>query len=222
MFVLIDLDQLKMLAAAHKRSHTELIREVDFPDMNVMWCNANDGGSWTGFTREQMDALYKNTSGQPEAPEYGEAIEQLRSYVLTWPDYHKSEEELEAELRERDGDIPEDDPVQQQIAANRLQRENHQRIIADCERANARAAAQPEAVAAKQAQAAAEKAKPQRSAPMQGVTKRVWEIGDACYDPNIGLKEVRKKIMELCEAEGIHPGTAATQYGKWKAERKYA
>jgi hypothetical protein len=56
------------------------------------------------------------------------------------------------------------------------------------------------------------------------LTKRVWEIGDAvkAANPSAALKEVRKKIMELCDEEGLNPGTAATQYGRWKTERGYA
>jgi len=223
MYVLIDTKEMRMVAAAHKRSHMELIRLVDFADLDDCTCNANDGGSWTHFTREQMAQLYKNTSGLQEAPEYGEAIEQLRSYVLTWSDYPKSEEQLEDELRDMQGedDIPNDDPIKQQIAANQAMRKAHQETIAIVEEANAREAHKP---AAERAVKPAAEAKPKvtRSAPMQGVTKRVWEIADACYDPNVELKATRKKIMELAEQEGIHPGTAATQYGKWKAERGYA
>jgi hypothetical protein len=225
MFVLIDTDHLKMVAAAHKRSHMELILEVDFPEINSMLCNANDGGSWTGFSREQIDTLYKNTSGLEEAPEYGEAIEQLRAYVLQWSDYHKSEEQLaeERQLAIDDGDIPPDDPVQQQIDANKMMRANHQAIIAQVEKANAEHEAKPEVQAEKAVEKQKKAARPV-TAPTQGLTKRVWEIADAVKgaNPTVDLKAIRKKVMELCNEEGLNPGTAATQYGRWKNDRGYA
>lgn len=222
MFVIIDKSQLKMLAAAHKRSHIFLVQEVDFPTIDYIVCNAHDGSSWASFTREQMDTLYKNTSGLDQAPEYGECIEQLRAYVLQWSDYHKSEEQLEAELAERTGDdIPDDDPVQQQINANKMMRAAHQATITMVEEANARHEKEPEVVAEK----AKEKAAPKPvAAPTQGVTKRVWEIADAVKNVNqsADMKAIRKKVMELCHEEGVNPGTAATQYGRWKQDRGYA
>lgn len=225
MFVIIDNGQLKMVAAAHKRTHIQLILEVDFPDSDCTICNANDGGSWTGFTREQMDTLYKNTSGMAEAPDYGDAIEQLRAYVLTWSDYHKSEEELAVELQQLidDGDIPPDDPVQQQINANKMMRKAHQEIIAQVEKASATHEAQPEVVAEKAVEKAKKEARPVAT-PTQGLTKRVWDIADAvkAANPNVDLKAIRKKIMEVCDSEGLNPGTAATQYGRWKNDRGYA
>src|ERR1700757_3079369 len=102
MFVIIDMEQMRMVAAARKRTHIELIREVDFPDIHSLTCNSDDGGSWTVLSRSQMDKLYRNMSGMAESPEYGEATEQLRAYVKTWPDYHKSEQELVAELQPED------------------------------------------------------------------------------------------------------------------------
>lgn len=218
MFVIIDKEQLKMVAAARKRSHTYLILEVDFPDIDSLVCNAHDGTTWTSLTREQMDRLYKNMSGLEHAPEYGECIEQLRAYVLQWDDYHKSEAELEAELAATtaDEDIPADDPIQQQIAANKALRAAHQATIEAVEHANGDPEKKPEI--AKLAP------KPVKAAPTQGITKRVWTIADAVYaaNPGAALKEVRRRTMELCHEEGVNPGTAATQYGRWKSERGYA
>lgn len=98
MYVLIDKAALRMIAAANKRSHIDLVKLIDFPNLNTELVNALDGGSWTGFTREEMSTLYTNMSGAAEAPDYGVAIEQLRAYAQTWPDYPKSEAELTALL----------------------------------------------------------------------------------------------------------------------------
>src|SRR5215469_18140622 len=106
MFVLIDMDDMRMIAASKKQSHMQLIRLVDFEDVNDCVCNSEVGRSWGHFTRDQMDQLYRNTSGQDASPEFGEAIKQLCAYVDTWPDYHKSEAQLEAELEAKVGGEP--------------------------------------------------------------------------------------------------------------------
>jgi hypothetical protein len=99
----------------------------------------------------------------------------------------------------------------------------HQQIIAQNEQATAAHEARPEVQAEKAVEKAKKVTKP-GPAPTQGLTKRVWEIGDAvkAANPTAELKAVRKKIMELCEEEGLNPGTAATQYGRWKNDRGYA
>lgn len=48
-------------------------------------------------------------------------------------------------------------------------------------------------------------------------TGRVWEIADSLMKGNV-LPE-RKAVIAACEAEGINPATASTQYGKWKASK---
>lgn len=60
-----------------------------------------------------------------------------------------------------------------------------------------------------------------RAAPTKGATGRVHEIANslvACVDPSkLNIKELRKQVIDACVAEGLNPGTAATQFGKWKA-----
>lgn len=48
-------------------------------------------------------------------------------------------------------------------------------------------------------------------------TGRVWEIADGMMTGS-ALPE-RKAVIAACEAEGINPATASTQYGKWKASK---
>lgn len=60
------------------------------------------------------------------------------------------------------------------------------------------------------------------AAPAKGSTKKVWDIADRVMAETgltIGSKELRSKIIAACEAEGVNAGTAATQYGKWKATK---
>lgn len=56
--------------------------------------------------------------------------------------------------------------------------------------------------------------------PSKGATGRVWEVADKVRAEMGGCsvsKEMRTKIIAACEAIGINAGTAATQFGKWKA-----
>lgn len=56
----------------------------------------------------------------------------------------------------------------------------------------------------------------------KGSTGRVWEVADRVYAEMGGgliTKEMRTKIIAECEAAGIHPATAATQFSKWKASK---
>lgn len=56
--------------------------------------------------------------------------------------------------------------------------------------------------------------------PSKGSTGRVWEVADAVRAEMGGgpiTKEMRAAIIARCETQGINAGTAATQYGKWKA-----
>lgn len=58
-------------------------------------------------------------------------------------------------------------------------------------------------------------------APAGGKTARVWAIADA-HLAKIGRalgKDDRADIIRQCEAEGINPATAATQYSKWKRSK---
>lgn len=60
------------------------------------------------------------------------------------------------------------------------------------------------------------------AAPAKGATGKVWVIADRVMGETgltVGSKELRSKIIAACEAEGVNPGTAATQYGKWKATK---
>lgn len=56
------------------------------------------------------------------------------------------------------------------------------------------------------------------AAPSKGATARVWVIADAVTAEKGGTID-RAAIIARCEAEGINPSTAGTQYSKWKKAR---
>jgi hypothetical protein len=256
MLILIDRDNLKMVAAASKMSHMLLIEKHLFPDVSTEIVDSQDGKLWTVFTKEEMARLYTNMSGQ-EAPDYPVAIEQLRAYSAGWSEYPTSEGELAklddaqaipgplypaeayddspgnplAGLPAEDrGYEPLDDepyvaPTEELEPDEPVSRATHQAIISGVEAANQKqGVAKVEGGAPTKAKEPKEPKEP--SAPRKpGATKRVWDIADAIYanrpaevTPDY-IKLVRKGVIVQCESEGINPGTAATQFGKWKAER---
>jgi hypothetical protein len=52
--------------------------------------------------------------------------------------------------------------------------------------------------------------------PKEGsMTGKVWAVADALHTET-GTIPDRKAVIAACEAEGVNPSTASTQYGKWK------
>ena len=236
MLILIDRDNLKMVAAASKMSHMMLIEKHLFPDVSTEIVDSQDGKLWTVFTKEEMARLYTNMSGQ-EAPDYPVAIEQLRAYSAGWSEYPTSEGELvkldDAQAIPGPIEVEEPEPEDEPYVApteelepdEPVSRATHQAIISGVEAANQKqGVAKVEGGAPTKAKEPKEPKEP--SAPRKpGATKRVWDIADAIYanrpaevTPDY-IKLVRKGVIVQCESEGINPGTAATQFGKWKAER---
>jgi hypothetical protein len=221
MLILIDRDELRMVAAASNRKWINLVGYVDFPGKQLVVADSLEGKTWTVLDAEEMATLFKNMSGQ-EAPPYATAIEQLRAYGETWPNYPKSEAQLEREAEQIYQQEQEDQPVQ--LHSPEVSREVHQQCIEMVEHANSTITPEQRAEAAQAAPKAAAKPSSGEPAerPKQGVTKRIWEIADELLAVNgsVGnLKEFRKKVIERASAEGANEGTAATQFGKWKAAK---
>lgn len=224
MHILVDKNELKMIAAAATRKWANLVAYVHYPEMDYVLVDSLDGPTWTQLDRDQMATLYKNMSGQ-EAPDYQEAISQLRSYADSWPNYGESEESLEkkaeAIYQQEQADA---DPVEQQRAANESMREAHQKTIKMVEEANGKLTPEQKAhfgePIGKKLQASTNPA----DRPKQGVTKRIWEIADEllAVTGQIGnVKEFRKEVVARAVAEGANEGTANTQFGKWKAAKGF-
>lgn len=223
MLILIDRDELKMVAAAGSRKWINLVGYVDFPGKQLVIADSLEGKTWTVLSAEEMATLFKNMSGQ-DSPPYADAIEQLRAYADTWPNYPKSEAQLEKEAEQiyQEEQASDEDAGIRNLAE--VSRETHQACIEMAEAADANITPEQRAEAVQAAPKAA--AKPSSGEaierPRQGVTKRIWEIADGLFavTGSIGnLKEFRKQVIARASAEGVNEGTAATQFGKWKASK---
>ncbi len=64
-----------------------------------------------------------------------------------------------------------------------------------------------------------------KAPPTKGATGQVWEIADIQYatwkeQGGENIKTLRTAVIQACESVGLNPGTAATQFGKWKASKQ--
>lgn len=229
MLILVDKDELRMVAAAGSRRWINLVGYVDFPGKALAVVDSLEGRTWTVFDEEEMAKLYTNMSGQP-APAYADAVTQLRAYADTWPPYPKSEAALEVEAEaifaQEQNEMTDEERQDQAKLAMQAERQAHQAAIEAAEAANAALSPEQRAEAAASAPTAAPKEKKAPSepgaAPRQGITKRIWEIADEllAVTGSIGnLKEFRSQVIARAQAEGANGGTAATQFGKWKASK---
>lgn len=224
MLILIDRDELKMVAAAGSRKWINLVGYVDFPGKQLVIADSLEGKTWTVLSAEEMATLFKNMSGQ-DSPPYADAIEQLRAYADTWPNYPKSEAQLEKEAEQiyQEEQASDEDAGIRNLAE--VSRETHQACVEMAEAAR-ESIAPSEPASAIVSAPAPNPAKPSSGEaierPRQGVTKRIWEIADGLFavTGSIGnLKEFRKQVIARASAEGVNEGTAATQFGKWKASK---
>lgn len=220
MWIVIDRDNLRMVAAAPTHKWADLVAHVDFPNVATTLVNCDDGSTWTLLPLEQMATLFTNMSGQ-KPTYYGDMLMQLRNYGGTWAPWPKNEAQLLAEIKsvlvEMAVEDSQDEPVQMAGFMNEYNK--HQGPSEP-----AKTTLEPRD---KPAKASAPKAAKEVSAPSKpGATKRVWEIADAQLqllneqaDQIDDIKVFRKRVITICEEEGINPGTAATQFGKWKASK---
>ena len=88
--------------------------------------------------------------------------------------------------------------------------------------ADAKKAADKEAKAAEKKAAAEAKAQARKSVsqngvarPMSGKTLQLWEIADSLSAQKKAPAE-RKEVIDAAIAAGIEPGTANTQFGRWR------
>lgn len=229
MLILIDKTALRMVAAAGSRKWINLVSYVDFPNVESIIVDSLEGKTWSVLDADQMGTLYTNMSGQP-APAYGDCITQLSAYAETWPAYPKSEAALEVEAEaifqaEETAKTPEDraDDAKQSAA---IQRAAHQETIALVEAANTALSPEQKAQADASSPAPAEKAPRAASEPparpQQGATKKIWDIADELLmvTGSVGnIKMFRTEVISRAKAQGLNEGTAATQFGKWKASK---
>lgn len=212
MYIVINKDALEMVAAADTMRWASLIAWVHWPDNEIIIVDTNEKKSWSIMTQTEMATLYTNMSGEEAPGDYSQCLDDLCSYGATWENYPESADKLEAiaaKMPERPNVGSKKHPPIHSGYADRHDGEK----------------------AAPARQISSEEAKPKRapkesgeapSAPRKaGSTKDVWDIAEGVLTEKgaENMKALRTAIVAECVAKGINPGTAATQYGKWKASK---
>lgn len=203
MYLIILSDEMRIAAKVQTYQQACLIAELDFQD-NATHVMPNEPRSWSHFGRLDLQMLIRNHGFTPPS-------------VLEYSVMAKQAME-----------IAEGIALDQRSILALESKAGPKPLPGDVREIEKRPEYQPVSVPCKGAPPSVREPSPAssgpRAAPTKGATGRVWEIADNLIDldldkSSINVKELRQKVIAACEAEGLNPGTAATQFGKWKKER---
>lgn len=159
------------------------------------------GGSYSCYSKEQLKTMATHL-GLETTMAYGETIQAIKAaltakYAEIKPTL-KTLEYYESQLKKRMQKEPE--------------------LYAQFEPVSPDPVVSKRFSASSENKANAPKSTTPATRPAGGTTKKVWDIADALRErnPSLSAKELRPKIIEACEQEGINSSTAGTQYSKWK------
>lgn len=211
MYLIVLPDEMTLVGKFSDLNQAILAAELDYADVATD-IFPNEGKNWSRYGRLALLMLLRNHHVEGgDILQYGDMIKSAQALADSMPMDQRSLRALEAKAGPRPllGDIR---PIER-LPYN-------QPVSEPCKGA-------PPSIKAKAPSAPGAS----RAAPTKGATARVWEIADkhmADMLPEgtsmtlamlLSNKEFRKQVIELCEAEGLNPGTAATQFGKWKGSK---
>ena len=201
-YVVIDRDNMEFIAATDTLNKASLIAWNDCPDVTTVVLPLESKRHFSTFGVLELLMLYKRKTGLTgDIYNFGGMITECYNLALQLPIDSRTEAELEAVSNK----LPVSTDLPKIPKPPIIQRFNP-----------AETGANPFVTAS---EPSAPKI-PSKPSP-KGATGRVWEIAEAIYLETGGAidKVLRTKIVAACEAAGIHPATAATQFSKWKASK---
>lgn len=215
MFIVIDRDAMRMVAAADSHEWARYIAYCDFSHCAIAIVDSENGKSWSVFSDTEMKMLYRNMSGL-EPPPFGDCVGQLRDYARTWQNYHISLFDLKVKAPQLGVD-PEPPkkarPAPVRYAA--IYGKAADPAAVSHAPADKRGGSKPPAEKSSDGASSAPR-KP-------GATKMVWDICDGLMAdlslPIPDIKAFREAAKARCSESGINEGTFGVQFGKWKKER---
>ena len=244
-YVSLDMDNLRILFKVPDIKVAGLLSALDHPDV-AQWTFPSDwSGLWRRLSMHEMRVLLRNSTGE----EYkGTSVRDLGDKVLAAIAAFPMTSASLFQLMQKAGpnELPCDAPLTDADLEGRTHISKPAapapaRLVAPSIPSAPGIPSAPPAIAAPWAPPAAPaihsappmatvpsipKAPPSipKAPPTKGATGRVWEIADAQYElyktlDHNNIKLLRAAVIEACEAEGLNPGTAATQFGKWKAAK---
>lgn len=187
----------------------EIVKVVPTMEQALSWAEAlmpyndflvvgTENKEYSCYTHYELASIYHNATGDtvPREMEYAKLLQGVVHLAKNW-----AVDETEAEtIQEEYGVTVPDEPEPPRVA-----------VVA---------APLPDTAPSGKSRPAAAPAKaPGRPKPGSS-TGKVWDIADKVLadhaDMGLNAKELRATVIAQCEAEGINPSTAATQFGKWK------
>lgn len=212
-YVVIDREKMVFLGAAHGIKAADLLAELAPITATCVVMPLDRKSQFSTFGVLELMLLHKNTSGQPNTPgmihDFAKLVHDCYNLALALPLDTRSEKELESAVNNLPVVEVKKTPKLPPILMRMKQEELDNYVPHDHKK-------EPKAPRAPRAPAAP------GAAPSKGATGKVWTIADRVWAELGGgpiTKNMRSAIIAACEAEGINAGTAATQFGKWKATK---
>lgn len=212
--VTIDREHMTFVGATMTSEGASILANLsEAADSSMVVMSLALKSGFSQFGRLELMLLIKNTTGVPVNPsllhDFGSLVNQAYALALEVPVDQRSLFELQQEHAKLKPVFTEPKlPFKPAPVIHRLSASEVQNYVPPGNEPKApRAPKVPSAPGA---------------APAKGSTGKVWTIADRVLGESgltVGSKELRSKIIAACEAEGINAGTAATQYGKWKATK---
>lgn len=231
-YVALDLENMKVLFKAPDIRSACLISALDYEDTaHCIFPVERDSAHYhheakakrsvrlPGFlTRMEQAILYRNMTGKDEPKIFGDLMAELHIALCDLPEMVPSLFELE----KRAG--PDSLPCDQGMPDPNNKPKVIQPVSIPLAPSTAPALAIPMAPRIPMAPAIPKAPGAIPMAPKPGgTTAKVWAIAEsilakATFGPP-DMKELRKLLVAECEAEGINPGTAGTQFAAWKRSK---
>lgn len=210
-YVVIDRETMKFLGAAEGLTAASLLADLaPIATTNVVM-PLDRKSQFASFGILELLLLIKNTTGQPTVPgaihDFQKAVHDAYTLALALPLDTRSVKQLETEFANLPViEVPKKMPKLPPVIARMSQEQIDNYVPGQNDHKK-----EPKAPRAPGVPGAA---------PSKGATGKVWTVADrvrAELGGGVITKDMRAKIIAACEAEGINAGTAATQFGKWKA-----
>lgn len=204
-YVIIDRETMKFVGRASTLEAASIIANEQIVDSHFVMFTLELKSAFSKFGVLELILLYKNTTGQAPSNgihEYGQLIHDCYHLACALPVDQRSIFELQAIAATMPKPAP--NMPMPKLPPNIIRMDP-----------NAASSYTPAPTVPK-----APKAPSTGKPSAKGSTGRVWEVADKVRTEMGGgpvTKEMRTKIIAACAAVGINEGTAATQYGKWKA-----
>jgi hypothetical protein len=204
-YLVIDNTALRIVKITRTQEQADHWAELVVPDPNDFSIRGTEARDFTPYKHAELTAMYANSFNRhlSELIPYNRTIKEILDILSDQPVDDTPLADIKAQLQKRFGRTTPLGWVMPTAAERKAMRSGPSTATVSSRKARA-----PGIPSAR---------------PMSGATARVWEIADrvAGENPELAGKPLRAKVIQAAIADGINPGTAQVQAGKWiKAQEK--